>query len=202
MGSKIRRPDWTEKAPVPETFRSIFKYGDPGHFKHPSDAWVKMMKDDFHMSNADFSKKQNEGNTPVVLNRPSALKSGQIEALAAIVGKENVALDDYARVKYSSAKTSEEIIELRQGIIREVADVVVHPRDKHDVQKIVQYCDAELIPITIFSGGSSVNFGCRPFKGGVSLVLSTHMNKLLEVNELNQTARVHRACLDRPTRKP
>ena len=27
-------------------------------------------------------------------------------------------------------------------------------------------------------------------KGGVSLVLSTHMNKLLAVNELNQTARV------------
>ena len=100
--------------------------------------------------------KQNEGHAPVVLNRPPALKPEQIEALAAIVGKENVALDDYSRVKYASAKTSEEILELRKGIIREVADVVVHPRDKHDVQKIVQYCDAERIPITVFSGGSSV----------------------------------------------
>ncbi len=188
--SKIFRPGWTEEAPVAGTFRSIAKYGDPNHFKHPSDAWVKMMKDDFHMSDDDFLKKQDEGNTPVVLNRQPALKPGQIEALVAIVGRENVALDDYSRVKYSSAKTSEEIIELRQGIIREVADVVVHPRDKQDVQKIVQYCDAELIPITVFSGGSSCNFGCRPFKGGVSLVLSTHMNKLFEVNELNQTARV------------
>ncbi len=190
MGSKIRRPDWTEKAPVPETFRSIFKYGDPGHFKHPSDAWVKMMKEEFHLSDEDFSHKQNEGHASVVLNRPPALKPSHIEALAAIVGKENVALDDYSRVKYSSAKTSEEILELRQGIIREVSDAVVHPRDKYDVQKIVQYCDAERIPITVFSGGSSCNFGCRPFKGGVSLVLSTHMNKLLEVSEFNQTARV------------
>ena len=190
MGSKIRRPDWTEKAPVPGTFRSIFKYGDPCHFKHPSDAWVKMMKEEFHLSDADFLQKQNEGHAPVVLNRPPTLKSAHIEALAAIVGKENLALDDYSRVKYSSAKTSEEILELRQGIIREVSDVVVHPRDKYDVQKIVQYCDTERIPITVFSGGSSVNFGCRPFKGGITLVLSTHMNKLLEVNELNQTARV------------
>ena len=188
--SKIFRPDWTEEAPAAGTFRSIAKYGDPNHFKHPSDAWVAMMKDDFHMSDADFLKKQDEGNAPVVLNREPALKPGQIEALAAIVGQENVALDDYSRVKYSSAKTSEEIIELRQGIIREVADVVLHPRDKQDVQKIVKYCDTELIPITVFSGGSSCNFGCRPFKGGVSLVLNTHMNKLLEVNELNQTARV------------
>jgi alkyldihydroxyacetonephosphate synthase len=187
---KFFRPDWTEEAPAPGTFRSIAKYGDPHHFKHPSDAWVKMMKQDFHMSDADFLHKQNEGHAPVVLNRPSALKSSQIDALKSIVGPDNVATDDYTRVKYSSAKTSEEIMELRQGIIREVADVVVHPRDKNDVRKIVEYCDAELIPVTVFSGGSSCNFGCRPFKGGISLVLSTHMNKLLEVNELNQTARV------------
>jgi len=80
-------------------------------------------------------------------------------------------------------------MELRMGIIREVSDVFVHPRDKNDVQKIVQYCDKRIF-ITVFSGGSSCNFGCRPFKGGVSLVMSTHMNKLLELNELNQTARV------------
>ena len=183
-------PDWTEKAPAPGTFRSIAKYGDSHHFKHPSDAWVKMMKKEFRMSDADFLKKQDEGNAPVVLNRKPALKPEQISAIEAIVGKVNVAVDDFSRVKYSSAKTSEEIMELRMGIIREVSDVVVHPRDKHDVQNIMEYCDKENIPITVFSGGSSCNFGCRPFKGGVSLVMSTHMNKLLELNELNQTARV------------
>jgi alkyldihydroxyacetonephosphate synthase len=183
-------PDWTEKAPAPGTFRSIAKYGDPHHFKHPSDAWVKMMKEEFCMSDADFSQKQDEGNAPVVLNRKPALKPEQISAIEAIVGKENVALDDYSRVKYSSAKTSEEILELRRGIIREVSDLVVHPRNKHDVQNIMEYCDKENIPITVFSGGSGCNFGCRPFKGGISLVMSTHMNKLLEVNELNQTARI------------
>jgi alkyldihydroxyacetonephosphate synthase len=190
MFGKRFRPDWSEKAPTPGTFRSIAKYGDPNQFKHPSDAWVKMMEQEFHMSDADFSVKQNEGNEPVALDRPSALKPEQIAGLEAIVGKENVALDDYSRVKFSSAKTSEELLELREGIVREVADVVVHPRDKHDVQKIVQYCDTERIPITVFSAGSSCNFGCRPYEGGVSLVLSTHMNELLEVNEFNQTARV------------
>ncbi|HUN55261.1 MAG TPA: FAD-binding oxidoreductase [Smithella sp.] len=190
MASKKFQPDWTEKAPVSGTYRSIFKYGDPQHFKHPSAAWYAMMKQDFHLNDADFARKGKEGHEPVVLNRPAALKSSQIEALQAIVGKENVALDDYSRVKYASGKTTEEMLELREGIIHDVADVVVHPRDKHDVQKIVAYCDKEQIPVTVFSGGSSVNFGCLPAKGGVSLVVSTHMNKLLEINELNQTARV------------
>jgi alkyldihydroxyacetonephosphate synthase len=190
MKSKKFRPDWSEQAPTPGSYRSIAKYGDPHHFKHPSDAWFRMMQQEFNMSNADFARKQYEGHEQVVLNRPPALKPEQIEIIAGIVGRDNVAQDDYSRVKYSSAKTSEELLELRQGIIREVADVVVHPRDKYDVQKIVQYCDAERIPITVFSGGSSCNFGCRPYKGGVSLVMSTHINKLLELSELNQLARV------------
>ena len=184
------RPDWTEKAPEPGSFRSIFKYGDLQSFKHPSDNWYEMMKKEFRLSDADFLKKQEEGHAQVILNRPSALTSSQIEKLKVFVGEQNVVLDDYSRVKFAYGKTTEEMLELRQGIIREVADVVVHPRDKHDVRKIVEYCDAERIPITVFSAGSSVNFGCRPAKGGVSLVVSTHMNKLLEVNELNQTARV------------
>jgi alkyldihydroxyacetonephosphate synthase len=190
MKIKNFRPDWSEQAPAPGSYRSIAKYGDPHHFKHPSNAWVRMFQQEFGMSNADFSRKQNEGLEKVELNRPPALGHEQTDALAAIVGRENMSLDAYSRVKYSSAKTSEEIWELRQGIIREVCDVVIHPRDKSDVQQIVKLCDAERIPITVFSGGSSCNFGCRPFKGGVTLVMSTHMNKLLEVNELNQTARV------------
>lgn len=190
MTLKNFRPEWTEKAPDPGTYRSIFKYGDPQHFKHPSDAWCKMMKEEFHLKEDDFASRKKEGLEQVVLNRPAALQSQQIDALQAIVGKENVSLDDYSRVKYASGKTTEEMLELRHGIIREVADIAVHPRDKQDVQKIVAYCDKEKIPITVFAAGSSVNFGCRPVKGGVSLVISTHMNKLLEINELNQTARV------------
>ncbi|KQC07337.1 MAG: oxidoreductase [Smithella sp. SDB] len=188
MKSTNFRPDWTEKPPVPGTYRSIFKYGNPQQFKHPSDAWYRMIKQDFHLSDADFTNKVKEGLEQVTINRPINLQKQHIEAIQNIVGKENVSLDDYSRVKYASGKTTEEMLELRQGIIHEVADVVVNPRDKHDVQKIVAYCDKETIPITVFSAGSSVNFGCRPVKGGISLIVSTHMNKVLEVNELNQTA--------------
>ena len=190
MKSNHYRPEWTEKAPPAGTYRSIFKYGDPHSFKHPSDAWYNMIKQEFHLSDRDFSAKGREGLEQVSLNRCANLASHQIESIRNIVGGDNVALDDYSRVKYASGKTTEEMLELRHGIIREVADVVVHPRDKQDVQKIVAYCNGEKIPITVFSTGSSVNFGCRPVRGGISLVISTHMNKLLDVNELNQTARV------------
>lgn len=62
-------------------------------------------------------------------------------------------------------------------------------RDKEDMQKIVDYCNRK---------NSDNGFQRRLFRelrlssgrGGISLVVSTHMNKLLDVNELNQTARV------------
>ena len=140
------RPDWTETAPPAGTYRSIFKYGNPNHFKHPSDAWYEMIKRDFHLRDEDFVTRSAEGLKRVALNRPSSLKPNQIEALRSIVGAENVSCDDYSRLKFASGKTTEEMMELREGIVREVADVVVHPRDKHDVRQIVEYCDRELIP--------------------------------------------------------
>lgn len=184
------RPPWSERAPAAGSFRSVAKYGDPNAFKHPSDAWVRMMIDEFGMSPADFAQRRDEGDAPVVVSQPSRLTASQLETLTNIVGAKNVAVDDYSRLKYASGKTAEEIIELRRGVVREVADAVVHPRDKHDVRRIVEFCNTERIAVTPYGGGSSVNFGCRPYKGGISLALGTHMNALLEVDETNQVARV------------
>lgn len=183
-------PEWTDTPPTPGSYRSIAKFGDPTLYRHPGHAWIETFYEEFGMVQADFQKKLNEGNMPVRLDRPGKLHPEHIAALTALVGKDNVAEDDYSRVKYSSGKLIEESIELRQGIVREISDIVVHPRNKQDVAEIVKYCNAERIPVTVFSGGSSCNFGVRPVKGGVSLVMSTHMNKLLAINELNQTARV------------
>ena len=184
------RPDWSEQPPGKGTFRAIFKYGDPNTFKHPSEKWYAMLKEEFGMTDGDFRHKHGEGREPVVLDRPTGLSAGQIDALSDIVGRENTTTDVYQRARYAYGKTVEEMMELGQGVIQEIADLVVHPRHKDDVGRIVRYCHEEKIPVYVFSGGSSVNLGLRPARGGVTLVLSTHMNKLLALNEANQTARV------------
>jgi alkyldihydroxyacetonephosphate synthase len=190
MPKKRFIPHWAESAPPSGTFRSIFKYGDPHAFKHPSAKWYEMIKEEFGMSDNDFRTKTDEGLAQVRLDRPVTIDARDREQLEAICGKDNVTADDYSRVKYAYGKTTEEFMELRKGIVGDVADLVVHPRSKEDVRKIVEYCNQEKVPIYPFSAGSSVNFGVRPSRGGISLVLSTHMNKVLDINETNQTARV------------
>ncbi|MBN1497406.1 MAG: FAD-binding oxidoreductase [Spirochaetes bacterium] len=188
-------PDWTETAPPKGSYRSIFKWGAPDAFKHPSDAWYHMMKEEFGMTDADFKTKKQEGLDQVAVVQKVRIGQADIRAFAAIVGKENVALDGYSRLRYSRGKTMEEAAELRSGKIGNVTDVVLHPRSKEDVKKIVARCNKRKIPVYAYGGGSSVTLGFKPARGGVTLVLQTHMNRLLDINETNQTARVQPGML-------
>ena len=190
MSKKKFKPDWTEQAPLLGSYRSIFKLGKPDVFKHPRDELFHMIKEEFGMTDEDFKHKQNEGNEKVVLDQKSRFSDEQINKFKEMVGEENVSIADYDRVKYSCGQALKEVIDLRRNHPRNITDLVVHPRDKNDVQKIVRNCNEQKIPICVYGGGSSVVLGIKPTKGGVTLVLSTHMNKILKINELNQTATV------------
>ncbi len=182
-------PDWYEP-PAPEgSYRSILKLGKPDEVKHPSDSWRSMVSEQLGLD-ADYfrARKHEEGDGTVSIDQSVGLSQTQIRALESIVGAENVASDDYSRVKFSYGKLLDEAIELRRAEVSGVCDLVVHPRDKNDVRAIVAYCHEHRIPVTAFGGGSSVTGGLRPERGGVVLALCTHMNKLLAIDETNQTA--------------
>jgi alkyldihydroxyacetonephosphate synthase len=190
MSSKQFTPDWEQDAPEENSYRSIFKWGSPTGFKHPNPRLYRLLKEKFSLSDADFMEKQLAGHEVVKCDRPPELEAEHIEQMQRFVGEANVMTDDYSRVKYSSGKTVEEAINLRRGINGKVADVVVHPRDKKDVGNIVKYCDTHHIAVYVYGGGSSVNMGFRSVRSGVTLVLATHMNKLVEFNETNQSITV------------
>ncbi|QGY47329.1 FAD-binding protein [Maribellus comscasis] len=188
-------PNWRKTAPRANSFRSIFKYGDPEGFKHPNKRLVEELKNTFELSAADFKEKESTGDEIVDLKIPSQLSDEQISIFQNISGKENVSADEYERLKYSTGQTLEEHMKLRRKMVGKICDFVVHPRNKSEVEEIVKYCNKEKIPIVVYGGGTSVNFGLYPAGGGVTLVLSTHMNKIIELNETNQTVRVDAGIL-------
>jgi len=183
-------PDWTKQAPPEKSYRSIFKFGGPLDFKHPSPAMLRLFCDRFGMSDTDFQTKRQEGNEPVVLSDKPVLSSDRIDRFVRIVGPENVATDDYNRVKFSRGQSVKEVLALRRNEPHSIADLIVHPRDKDDVRRIVALCHEQRIPLCVYGGGSSVVMGLSPERGGVVLVMGTHMNKVLRINEQNQTATV------------
>ncbi len=185
-------PDWIHQKPVEKSYRSIFKWGDPSCFKHPNIRLYGFIKEYFGITDADFSERINDGNIPVDLD--VSLKSGlsdtQIKKLEEIAGKENVAQDDYSRVRYAYGKTMEEAMDLRECKIEKHSWLVVHPRNRHVVESVIAYCCEEKIPVYPYGGGSSVNLGFSPVKGGITLCLASHMNRVISFNEKNQTITV------------
>jgi len=188
------QPAWREDVPGQRSYRSVLKY-DPKKFKHPSPAWYEMFKREFAMTDDDFRERQPGGDAEVVLDRPCGLSESQVHAFTEIVGRENISTDAYDRVKFGHGKSVDENLALRRGAVGTVPDLVVHPRDKTEVARIVALCNAERIPIVTYGGGSGVVFGNSAANGGIALVLRTHMNKLLAVSEANQTATVQPGML-------
>jgi alkyldihydroxyacetonephosphate synthase len=184
------RPPWRETVPEGGSYRSIFKWGDPAAFKHPNEKLYREMKEVFGLTDEDFRARGAEGDEKVKIGRPVRLAKSKVDKIARIVGRENISSSDYDRLRFGAGKTVEEAIQMRQGKPGKVADLVVHPRHREDVKELVKLCNRERIPVYVYGGGSSVNFGLLPAKGGITLVMSTHMNKIVALNETNQTVTV------------
>jgi len=183
-------PDWLEREPDQQTFRSIFKWGAKDYFKNPGQGFLNIIKEELGLSNTDFQTPVNLGNKTVENTRETRIAKEDILLFETIVGQDNLFIDTYSRLKYSTGKSMEDVFNLRQERIENICDLVLHPRSREDIIKIVALCHEKEIPLHVYGGGSSVTLGLTCPKGGVTLVMSTHMDKMIEFNEINQTITV------------
>lgn len=187
MSYKEFEPNWYEKKPPEKSYRSLFRWGKWNEYKHPNENLYKLMKKTFKITDENFKKYKNIGIEEVPDNHPISLKHEQIKTIENIVGKENIKKDTYTRAGVSYGKTMLDALRLREKIIENIPDIVVYPRNKEDIKALVDYCNKELIPIYVFGGGSSVCRGLEAIKGGITLDMRKHMNKVIKFNEKNQT---------------
>ncbi|MGM0418059.1 MAG: FAD-binding oxidoreductase [Thermodesulfobacteriota bacterium] len=188
--NKQFEPEWRSAPPKAKSFRSIFKWGDPKEFKHPNKRLFELMKKTFDLTDNDFKKPvMNTGDDTVEAKAEINISQDVIEDFKAVVGNENIETDIYSRIKYSNGKTLEEALDLREKKIFHITDIVLHPKNRDDVKKIVELCSKHKISLHVFAGGSSVTLAHK-CNGGVTLVISTHMNKVLDFNETDQTITV------------
>ncbi len=187
---KVFIPAWMEESPPANSYRSIFKWGAPGEFKHPNKRLFTYMKEIFGLGDEFFLEKKETGLEKVDFKKTSGLKKNQTDALSKIVGEANIHTDPYNRLRAAYGKTMIDLMRLRKKQLENLPDAVLYPRDKKDIKKIIEYCNTQKIPVYIFGGRSSVTRGTESVKGGVSLDMSVHMNRVLEINETNQTVTV------------
>ncbi len=183
-------PDWIETPPPEKSYRAVFKWGAPDRFKHPNKRLFALMKKTFNLTDDYFKKPISTGYDRVDIEVPIKLNQKIIDYFKNLVGEENVKIDTFTRLSVSYGKTMIDQLRLREKIVENIPDIVLYPRTEQDIIEIVKYCNDNKIPLYVYGGGSSVTRGTEATKGGVTLDMRVHMNKIIRLNEKNHTVTV------------
>ena len=154
-------PDWFEGDLPPKSFRSILKWGDPAEYKHPNRKLYRLMKRTFGLDDDWFRTKRNLGLDEVPDSSPCRLDPEHARHLAGIVGPENAHTDTYQRLRVAYGKTMADLMRLRTGVVENLPDLVLWPRDRADLRDTVAHgagandsdrLDAHLLVLVIQKG--------------------------------------------------
>jgi len=184
------RPNWYEDVTPAGTYRSLIKWGDPAGIKHPNSGLVRLIMDKFHLTEADLSAPINLSLEPVEDNLPCRLPAEHLAFFRDLCGEENVRTDAYARISRSYGKGMLDALRLRRKIVENLPEIVVSPRSRDEIVRLVAYASEHRIPVTVFGGGSTVTRGMEATLGGICVDMSKHMNRVIAFNETDQTITV------------
>lgn len=183
-------PDWVEQVAAENSYRSLFKWGEPDQYKHPNAGLYALMKETFELTDEDFQSPSRTGFESLDQHVAVSMSPQVCQIFADIVGPENISQATYQRVRCSYGAGMIDALRLRQQILEHLPDLVVAPRSSAEIEKIVAYCNQHAVPVYVFGGGSSVTRGMEAVHGGISLDLSRHMNQVVAFNETDQTITV------------
>ena len=103
-----------------------------------------------------------------------------------------VRTDHLTRLEHSYGKAGFDAIRMFQRSVPNPPDAVAFPETEQDIARVYDWCDrigAKVIP---YGGGSSVVKGIEPSAAfdKVVTISTRHMDKVLEVDDISQAARI------------
>jgi alkyldihydroxyacetonephosphate synthase len=122
---------------------------------------------------------------------PPRLGAAVLADLGAIVGAENVRVDDECRVRHTGGRSTTDLLRMRLGDASEAPDAIVRPASDDEVLALLSLCSRDCVAVVPFGGGTSVVGGLEPdarrFSSVVALDLA-RMDRLRHLDEVSQVA--------------
>lgn len=116
---------------------------------------------------------------------PSRLSDADVRALAAVVGRGNVSVDDDQRLPRARGKSTPDLLAWRVRPEVDCPDAVVAPRDDDEVAALLDWCGRESVAMVPFGGGTSVVGGLTPDTGGHRAVISLDLAHFTELESID-----------------
>ncbi len=171
-----------------KTYRDIYKWGDYKHEEKLQHHVLEFLEESYKTK--ALTTPYLENNVEINLSKKGKISPQVAKQFISVVGKDNYSDTDADRAKHSGAKFYLEILKARKGIIDFPADAVIYPKSEKDVMRILSICKAKKIPVVTCGGRTSVTRALELPKGGISLDMTRHMNKVVRLNEKNSTVTV------------
>lgn len=119
------------------------------------------------------------------------LAEDQLAGLRAIVGDDNVVLDEELRRQRTRGKSTPDLLRQRTGDLGDAPDVVVRPAGHDEVVAVLALAQQQRIAVVPFGGGTAVTGGLVADPTGLTGVLSLDLGRmrgLLALDPVSSTA--------------
>ena len=121
-----------------------------------------------------------------------ALSQKVLNSLEDAIGKENVSSGEMERLLYSHDLAP---LPKEAGMgFKNIPDVVVRPKSVKDVAKIVRIAYKSGVAITPRGASTWGLGGCMPIAAGIVMDLSSGLNEVMEIDEVNMVVKVGAGC--------
>lgn len=117
------------------------------------------------------------------------LSQDVLDGLARIVGAGNLSVQKPDLLANARDNLPAKIIDVRDGIIDPLPQVVVRPGSAAEISKVFKLARKHVVPVTPYAAGSGVCGGVVPLKGGISLDVK-RLDRILELDGKSQVVRV------------
>jgi alkyldihydroxyacetonephosphate synthase len=107
--------------------------------------------------------------------------------------------DMHARASHALGKSYMDIVRGFRGQFDHPPDLVAHPRDEAELERVLEWCSGARVAAIPYGGGTSVVGGVTPdvapaYNGAVSIDLAA-FNRVLEVDEVSRAACIEAGAL-------
>jgi alkyldihydroxyacetonephosphate synthase len=159
-------------------------WGDPTAAKPLSDGIKTLLAQALGVSGSPAPEL---GITEVRL-RPSVLSARDRDAMAIIVGPDNCATDDHARLLRAGGKSTPDLLRRADREPQDAPDAVVTPGTDDEVAAVLRYCSDHSIAVVPFGGGTSVVGGVDPIRGTFAAAITLDLRRFDQLYALDEVS--------------
>jgi alkyldihydroxyacetonephosphate synthase len=159
-------------------------WGDPAAAKPLSEGIKALLTQALGVT----ASEQPEPEPDKVQLRPSALPSADRDALAAIVGPDNCAVDDHARLLRAGGKSTPDLLRRNGTGTQDAPDAVLTPGSDDEIAEVLRYCSEHGIAVVPFGGGTSVVGGVDPIRGEFTAAITLDLRRFDQLYALDEVS--------------